>query len=141
MGFESGEDLLKRRELIVRLTTGAKGFDALIGGGFETGSISECFGEFGSSKTQIAHVLACAVQLPKEQGGADGMAVYIDGEGAFRPERIIQFAKGFNLDPQEALKKIKVARAFNSDHQILLAEKVEDLITKEKLPIKLVMED
>ncbi len=141
MGFESGEDLLRKREQVIKITTCVKSFDTLLGGGFETGSISECFGEFGSSKTQIAHALAVNIQLPKEKGGAEGMAVYIDGEGAFRPERIQQMALGAGLDPQQALKNIKVARAFNSDHQMLLAEKVEDLITKEKLPIKLVIID
>jgi len=128
MGFETGEDLLKKREQIVKITTGCKAFDELIGGGFETGSISETFGEFGASKSQIAHVLSVTAQLPKEKGGANGKVVYLDGEGTFRPERIIQIAKGFGLDPQKTLKNIKVARAFNSDHQMLLAEKAEDLV-------------
>ena len=141
MGFESGEDLLKRREQIIKITTGVKAFNDLMGGGFETGCITECFGEFGASKSQIAHAMAINVQLPKDQGGAEGMAVFIDGEGTFRPERIQQMAIGAGLDPAEALRNIKVARAFNSDHQMLLAEKVEDLITKEKLPIKLVIID
>ena len=38
------------------------------------------------------------------------------------------------------MKNIKIARAFNSDHQMLVAEKVEDLI-KEGLPIKLIIVD
>ena len=32
--------------------------DELLGGGFETQSICEVFGEFGSGKTQIGHQLA-----------------------------------------------------------------------------------
>jgi DNA repair protein RadA len=128
MGFESGEDLLKKREEIVKLSTGCKAFDEMIAGGFESGSISECFGEFGSSKSQIAHVLAVRVQLPKEKGGADGSVVFLDGESTFRPERIIQIAKGLSLESEEVLKNIKVARAFNSDHQMLLAEKSEEII-------------
>jgi DNA repair protein RadA len=63
------------------------------------------------------------------------IAVYIDTENTFRPERIKQFAEGFGLDPEQVLENIKVARAFNSDHQMLLAEKVEDLI-KEKTNVK-----
>src|SRR3989344_2412274 len=140
MGFETGEDILKKREQIVKITTGCKVFDEMLGGGFETGSISECFGEFGSSKTQIAHALAVNVQLPREKGGADGMAVFIDGESTFRPERIKQFSEALGLDSLEVLKNIKIARAFNSDHQMLVAEKVEDLI-KEGLPIKLIIVD
>ena len=128
LGFESGDDILKRREQIMRIKTGCNAFDALIGGGFESGSISECFGEFGSSKSQIAHQLAVNVQLPKEKGGASAKAIFIDGESTFRPERIVQMAKASGLDPEEALKNIKVARAFNSDHQMLLSEKAEELI-------------
>ena len=128
MGFESGEELLKKRSEIIKITTGCKNFDTLIGGGFETGSISECFGEFGASKSQIAHVLAITTQLPLEKGGAGGKVIFIDGESTFRPERITQIAEGFGLDPKEVLSNIKVARAFNSDHQMLLAEKCEDLL-------------
>jgi DNA repair protein RadA len=97
-----------------------------------------------SSKSQIAHVLAVRTQLPRDQGGADGSVIFIDGESTFRPERIIQIAKGASLDPEETLKNINVARAFNSDHQMLLAERVEDII-KEKMeserPIRLIVVD
>src|SRR3989344_5466385 len=58
MGFESGEELMRRREKVIRLKTGSKAFDALLGGGLETGAIVECFGEFGSGKTQLGHALA-----------------------------------------------------------------------------------
>src|SRR3989344_1639516 len=104
---------------------------------FETGAIVECFGEFGSGKTQIAHMLA--VQCQKQDETA--MAVFIDTENTFRPERIIELAKGAGLDPDKVLGNIKVARAFNSDHQMLLAEKVSDLITKQKLNVKVVIVD
>ena len=140
MGFESATVLLEKRNSILKISTGHKEFDAMLGGGFESGSISECFGEFGSSKTQIGQVLAVQVQVPKERGGPGGKAVYIDSEGAFRPERIMQLAKGAGLDPEEALKNIKVARAFNSDHQMLLAEKTEDLLKKDP-DIKLIVVD
>ncbi len=141
MGFESGDELLEKRKNLLKITIGSKAFDGLLGGGFEAGSITECFGEFGSSKTQIGHQLAVNVQLPREKGGADGICVYIDTEGAFRPERIKQMAEFLNMDYMQALKNIKVARAFNSDHQMLLAEKVEDLIKNEGLNVKLLVVD
>jgi len=140
MGFETGEDLLKKRAQIIRITTGSENFDKLLGGGFESGGISETFGEFGASKSQIAHILAVTVQLPKEKGGVGGKAVFVDGEGTFRPERIMQIAKAQGLDPEETLKNIKVARAFNSDHQMLLSEKAEDIIKEDK-DIKLLIVD
>ncbi len=137
MGFESGEELLRRREKVIRLKTGSKSFDALLGGGLETGAIVECFGEYGSGKTQLGHALAVNVQSVDK----DAVAVYIDTENTFRPERIIQLAKGAGLDEDQVLRNIKVARAYNSDHQMLLAEKVEDLIKKQGLNIKLVVVD
>ena len=141
MGFMSGEQLLERRAKVIKLTTGVKAFDELMGGGFETGCITECFGQYGSSKTQIAHQLAVNCQRPIAEGGAQGTVVYIDTENTFRPERITQMAKGHGLEPDEILKNIKVARAYNSDHQMLLAEKIEDLIKKEGLNVRLVIVD
>ncbi len=124
MGFISGEDVLEKRNKVIKVKSGSEGFDTMLDGGFETGAITECFGQYGSSKTQIAHILCVSCQL-QEPGVT---AVFIDTENTFRPERIMQLAKGFGLDPEEALKNIKVAKAYNSDHQMLLAEKVEDLI-------------
>jgi len=109
----------------------------LLEGGFETGAITECFGQYGSGKTQVGHALAVNCQV----ADPDAVAVYIDTENTFRPERITQFAKGAGLDPETVLGNIKVARAFNSDHQMILVDKVEELITKEKLPIKLLIVD
>ncbi|MBI2653740.1 DNA repair and recombination protein RadA [Candidatus Woesearchaeota archaeon] len=137
MGFESGEELLRRRERVIRIKTGSNAFDSLLGGGFETGAIVECFGEFGSGKTQMGHVLAVNCQSVDK----DAVAVYIDTENTFRPERIIQLAKGAGLNEDEVLKNIKVARAYNSDHQMLLAEKAEDLIKKQGLNVKLIVVD
>ncbi len=137
MGFESGEELLRKRELVLKFTTGSAALDALVGGGFETSAITECFGEFGSGKTQIGHILA--VRIQKQIPGA--IAVYIDTENTFRPERIIQLAEAEGMDPTEVLKNIKVARAFNSDHQMLLGEKVEDLIKKQGMNVKIVIVD
>ncbi|MCH8003533.1 MAG: DNA repair and recombination protein RadA [Nanoarchaeota archaeon] len=137
MGFESGIDVLKKREQVMRISTGSKAFDTLVGGGFESGALTECFGEFGSGKTQIGHILA--VNCQKQYPGST--AVYIDTENTFRPERIEQIAKNVGLDPTEVLKNIKVAKAFNTDHQMLLGEKIEDLIKKQGLDVKLVIID
>jgi DNA repair protein RadA len=137
MGFESADALLKKREKITKITTGCKAFDGLLGGGFESGAITECFGQYGSSKTQIGHQLAVNVQ----SYGENAVAVYIDTENTFRPERIKQFAEGAGLEPETVLKNIKVAKAYNSDHQMLLAEKVEELITKQGINVKLVIVD
>ena len=141
MGFESGMDLLKKRERVIKITTGSTAFDDLIGGGVESNAITETYGQYGSGKTALAHQLAITAQLPREQKGADGIVVWIDTEGTFRPERIKQLAEIGGLNVEEVLGNLRVVRAFNSDHQMLLAEKVEDLITKEDLNVKLVIVD
>lgn len=125
--FETGSALLEKRAKIGHITSGSKTFDELLGGGFETQSIVELFGEFGSGKTQIAHQLCVIVQLPKDQGGMGKHAFYIDTENTFRPERIVQMAEAYDLDPDEVLKNIHVARAYNSSHQMLLVDKVKEL--------------
>ena len=84
--------------------------------------------------------MAVTVQLPPEKGGLDGECVFIDTENTFRPERIEQIANGFELDIDEVLQKIHVARAFNSSHQILMAEKINELIQQGN-NIKLVIVD
>ncbi len=63
--------------------------------------------------TQLGLSLAVNVQLPVERGGAEGKAVYIDTEGTFRPERIRQIAESKGANPENVLKNILVARAFN----------------------------
>ncbi|MBN1645664.1 DNA repair and recombination protein RadA [Candidatus Woesearchaeota archaeon] len=136
LGFHSGTDILSKRAEVKKITTGSKNFDTIVGGGFETGAIVECFGQYGSSKTQIAHALAVNCQIDEP----DAVAIYIDTENTFRPERIQQFAKGAGLDPEKALANVKVARAYNSDHQMLLAEKAEDLL-KQGFNVRVVIVD
>ncbi len=138
MGFETGLNVLEKRKQIARITTGSKAFDALLGGGIETGSITECYGAFGSAKTQIAHQLAVNVQLPKDKGGLEGAALYIDTEQTFRPERIIQMANALGMDGEEVLKNIHYGRAYNSDHQILLVEKAKDIIKENNIRLIIV---
>ena len=138
--FETAYDVMERRKDIGHITVGSEAFDELIGGGIETQSITEVFGEFGSGKSQISHELAVTVQLPLEQGGLDAECVYIDTENTFRPERIEQIADRFDLDHEEVLQKIHVARAFNSSHQILMAEKINELI-QSGCNVKLVIVD
>ena len=141
LGFVEGTEYAKRRENINHITTGSKNFDMLLGGrGVESRAITEAFGAYGSGKTQLGLTLAVNVQLPIENGGANGKCVFIDTEGTFRPSRIKQIAEKLGANPEKVLKNIFVARAFNSDHQILLLEKIGEMI-KEGEPIKIMIID
>jgi len=137
--FQTGLEVMEDRKLIGKLNSGSESLNSLLGGGFETKAITELFGEYGSGKTQIVHQLAVNVQLPVEDGGMEGHAIMIDTENTFRPERIIQMANGVGIDPEEALAKIHVARAFNSHHQMLLVDKAREVA--EGIPVKLLIVD
>lgn len=138
-GFETGEDILERRKLITKLTTGSKAFDELMNGGLESQSIVEMFGEFGSCKTQVCFQLAVNATMPLERGGLDSDVIIIDTENTFRPERIIQMSNYLGLDSDAVLKRIHVARAYNSQHQVLLVEKAIELA--KEFPCKLMIVD
>ena len=132
-GFETGDAILERRKEVGRLSMGCTEVDRMMGGGFETQAITEVYGEFGSGKTQIAHQLAVNAQLPVDKGGLNGSVILIDTENTFRPDRIAQMVKGLSnryeteYEPEEFLKNIHVARAYNSNHQILLMESASEL--------------
>ncbi len=141
LGFMSGDEFDKKRQDVHYTTTGSNALNTLLGGkGIESKSITECYGAFGSGKTQLGLTLAVNVQFPKEVGGNNGKAVYIDTEGTFRPDRIRQIAAGLGANSEKVLKNILVARAFNSDHQILLIDRIAEMI-KEGEPIKIVIID
>jgi DNA repair protein RadA len=139
MGFETADILAEKRKLVGKITTGSKELDTLIGGGIETGSITEVYGKMASGKSQWCFQTAITVQLPKEQGGLEGTCLYIDSENSFRPERVIQVAKKFGLDVDAALKNILVARAYNAEHQMILSDKAAEMVAEHN--IKLVIID
>jgi DNA repair protein RAD51 len=93
MGFISATEIHSRRSEIISLSTGSSSLDALLGGGIETGAITEIFGEFRTGKTQLCHTLAVMCQLSTEMGGGEGKCLYIDTEGTFRPERLLAVAE------------------------------------------------
>jgi DNA repair protein RadA len=141
LGFMSGLEFAERRKEILNITTGSKNFDQLLGGrGVESRAVTEAFGAYGSGKTQLGLTLAVNVQLPPERGGVNGKSVFIDTEGTFRPSRIKQIAEKLGINSDSVLKNIFVARAFNSDHQILLLEKISEMI-KNGEPIKILIVD
>ncbi len=137
--FITAKALFERRKNLEYISTGVRSLDDLLEGGVEVGSLTEFIGEFGAGKTQLCHQLAVMVQLPRERGGLSARALYIDTEGTFRPERVIQIARYRGLDPEKTLENILYARAYNSDHQMLLVDEAKKYI--EKYNIRLVVID
>ena len=139
LSFIRADELIKMRQNVRRLSTGSKQLDELLGGGLETQTITEFYGEYGVGKSILCHQLAVNVQLPEEKGGQNGGALYIDTENTFRPEWIVRMANSLGMDPTETAKNIIYSEAFNSDHQILLLEKADKIIQESK--VKLIIVD
>ncbi|KAI6195596.1 hypothetical protein M3Y94_01005800 [Aphelenchoides besseyi] len=120
MGFMLATKLHRRRSELLQISTGSDEMDKILGGGIETGCITEIFGEARSGKTQLCFTLAVMCQLPVLMGGAEGKCLWIDTEGTFRPERLMSIAQRFKLSTQTVLDNCAFARAFNTDHQLEL---------------------
>jgi len=122
VGFITAEELWKKRQNMLKCSTGSKNLDELLGGGIETQAMTEFIGEYGVGKTQICLMLCIMAQLPLEKGGLNGNVVYIDTEGTFMPERIFEIGNAIGVDPHKTLGNIFLARAYNSSHQCLLTD-------------------
>jgi DNA repair protein RadA len=126
--FVRADELMRMKENVLRLSTGSRALDELIGGGLESQTITEFYGEYGVGKSILCHQLAVNVQLPPGQGGLDGSALYLDTEQTFRPEWIVRMANAIGIDPEKAAQRIIYSEAYNSDHQMLLLEKADQII-------------
>lgn len=138
LSFIRADELLRQRQSVLRLTTGSKILDDLVGGGLETQSISEFYGEYGSGKSQVCHQLCVNIQLPPGEGGLNAAALYIDTENTFHTERIVSMAEGIGLNPEDVVKNIIVAEAYTSDHQIFLLENADKIIKENNIHLIIV---
>lgn len=138
IGFITADEVMEKRKYIGKIKTGSNQLDELLGGGVETQAITEFFGRFSSGKSQVGFQLAVNAQKPIEQGGLGGKVIFIDTESTFRPDRIAQLAEAQGMDPSEVLKNIYIQRAENSDHQMLLAEKAEQIIKESNVKLLIV---
>ena len=138
IGFESADKIMQRKLEAAKITTNVKTLNSLLGGGVETQAITEAYGQFASGKSQLGFQLAVSVQLPREKGGLGRNCLFIDTENTFSPTRIVSVAKAMGMDPDQALKNIFVARAFNTEHQIFLIEKASEMIEEKNIGLIIV---
>jgi RecA/RadA recombinase len=107
--FQTGAEHLLQRQKVKRITTGVKAIDAILGGGIESNSLTEIYGEFRTGKSQWVHTmvvtamvspfqtsvprsccplnLGLTAQLGRDEGGGQGKVCVIDTEGSFRSGR------------------------------------------------------
>lgn len=116
VGFVTCTQLVSKMKSRFQIATGAGKFDQMLGGGVESCSITEIFGEFRCGKTQLCHSLAVMAQMPSNMGGANGKVIYIDTEGTFRPDRVRQIAEAKGVAAEAAMDNIVCARCYTSEH-------------------------
>ena len=109
--------IIFRLELI---STGLLGLDDLLGGGIVAGTIIDIFGPGGNGKTQLA------MQISLNSLQQDGIVLYQDTTGGFRPERMLQLIKLKNLRSL-LLDNMIIARVTNTAEQFEYIKKIPEL--------------
>ena len=102
------------------ITTGIGKLDELLGGGIRGGMITDIYGPSGSGKTQLL-LQICVNSLIH-----DGMILYQDATGSFRPERLIELLKAKGMDPK-LLDKVIVGRITNTAEQLKYVDKISEI--------------
>jgi meiotic recombination protein DMC1 len=77
-------------------------------------------------------------QLPRNQGGGQGKILFIDTENTFRPERIKQIAKRYDLDAEEVLNNIMVGRAFTVDSLYALLQQASGAMVEDSFSLLII---
>ncbi|SCV71148.1 BQ2448_2736 [Microbotryum intermedium] len=138
MGFTTATEFHARRADMVTITTGSTALDNVLGGGIETGSITELYGEFRTGKSQICHQLAVTCQLPCDMKGGEGKCLYIDTEGTFRPARLLAIAERYGMNGEDVLDNVAYARAYNADHQANLLIQAGGMMAQSRFSLMIV---
>ncbi|XP_050502578.1 meiotic recombination protein DMC1/LIM15 homolog [Diabrotica virgifera virgifera] len=139
--FMTALEVSDQRKQVFKLHTGSSHLDKLLGGGIESMSITEVFGEFRTGKTQLSHTLCVTAQMPGANGYLGGKVMFIDTEHTFRPERLRPIAERFNLDQTAVMENILYARAYNSEHQFEILNLVAAKFHEESGIFKLLIVD
>lgn len=109
---ETADAAIRRVSSFPAFATGSASFDALLAGGYRAGTLTLLFGRSNSGKTQLAMQAAmlCA------KGGS--LALFVDTEGSFRPERVEEIAGMRGLDAAEILRRIVYLRSDSVSEQM-----------------------
>ena len=117
-------------QLPTKYSAGCKNIDELLGGGFESGTVTQLYGEAGSGKTNIC------LQMAVECARKGKTVIFIDSEG-FSPERFLQIANA-NTNTNETsetveriAQRITIYEPHSFEQQTSCVDEIEELI-KEK---------
>ncbi|MHC1625244.1 MAG: DNA repair and recombination protein RadB [Methermicoccaceae archaeon] len=104
------------KALVSRVSTGCEPLDAMLGGGFERGVVTQLFGEAGSGKTNIC------LQTMANTTIAGGRVVFIDTEG-FSSERLAQIAGEYR---EEVFSRFTLYEPLDLTQQAAVLRDVEE---------------
>ncbi|CAK9021717.1 Meiotic recombination protein DMC1/LIM15 homolog [Durusdinium trenchii] len=135
--FKSASEVALELSSRFHISTGSTELDAILGGGMESCSLTEIYGEYRTGKSQLTMTLAVTAQL----GSRPGKVIYVDTEGAFRPERLATICARFGVDHNTVLDNILFARVFTTDQQEEVPIQVEAKIDEDETPYSLLVID
>lgn len=124
------------------IITFCRSVDMMIGGGIQSGQVTEFCGVPGIGKTQLAMQLALDVQIPPIFRGCGGEAVYIDTEGSLHISRLRQMAEAV-VDHLRQIASTALSRAVESLQACqsgIAAENSDELYQRKSLADKKVAE-
>lgn len=99
-------ELWQRETNLPSVATFSQNLDNMLGtAGVQLGSITELLGLPGSGKTQLCLQLCASVQIPKELGGLDAEALYIDTNTHFTISRFREILSASLLRCQNILEE------------------------------------
>ncbi|KAG2729669.1 hypothetical protein I3760_01G261000 [Carya illinoinensis] len=147
-GAQTAWDMLHEDEMFPRITTSCLDLDNVLGG------------VPGIGKTQLGIQLAVNVQIPVDYGGLGAKAIYIDTEGSFMVERVLQIAEAciedmtecngllrkdfqagqLKMHPNNILENIFYFRVCSYTEQIALTNYLDKFISEHK-DVKVVIVD
>jgi RecA/RadA recombinase len=108
----SAREALERLAAFPTFTSGSPSFDKMLDGGFRAGRVVEVYGSSGCGKSLLAMQTALQVAATKE------MAIFIDTEGAFRPERLQMMARARGERSEGLLDRIEYVRVTTAAAQL-----------------------
>jgi len=133
-GFVTADQLEKIRKKEF-LTTGCKALDNILGGGVQTGEITELIGAYGSGKTQTQFTIL-TVNLGENP---DMGAIFLDSEDTFSTKRIREIAKARGYDADSILKRTIVVTAPASEQFLVTVDEMPRMINEKN--VKLILLD
>ncbi|KAG7998375.1 hypothetical protein I3843_01G256000 [Carya illinoinensis] len=159
-GAQTAWDMLHEDEMFPRITTSCLDLDNVLGGGINCKEVTEIGGVPGIGKTQLGIQLAVNVQIPVDYGGLGAKAIFIDTEGSFMVERVLQIAEAciedmtecngllrkdfqagqLKMHPNNILENIFYFRVCSYTEQIALTNYLDKFISEHK-DVKVVIVD